>query len=254
MPEMAEISRRKAMTMLAVTAVGGAMMPRSALAQSAALITGADVCVITPEVTEGPFYFDPALVRPDITEGRPGLPVRLRLQVVDQACTPIANARVDVWHCDAEGNYSGYDNKEPRETFMRGTQMTGADGVAEFSTVYPGWYRGRTTHIHFKVFLDETNVLTGQLFFPDEISEQIYAAVAPYNERSGRDTFNENDNIARQAGAASVGKISTIEEGYDVAMIVGVDPNHVSAGFSGGPGGFGSGPADGAMSFPLTNG
>lgn len=248
------LTRRETLTLLAVTAAGGALLPRSAFAQES-LIEGADVCVIIPEVTEGPYYFDPALVRTDITEGRPGVPVRLKLQVVDHACVPMANARVDVWHCDASGQYSGYSGQTGGidtigETFMRGTQMTDAQGLVEFATVYPGWYRGRTTHIHFKVFLDETNVLTGQIFFPDDISETVYATAAPYNERTGRDTFNDTDRIARQAGSASVARIGTIEEGYEVALIVGVDPSAVSAGGFGGPGG----PQDGAMSFPLTNG
>jgi protocatechuate 3,4-dioxygenase beta subunit len=236
-PEMTDMTRRKAMTILAITAAGGAILPRSALAQTDRLITGADVCVITPETTEGPFYFDPALVRADITEGRPGLPVRLRLQVVDEACFPIRDARVDVWHCDAEGAYSGYDNKDPRETFMRGTQLTGLDGVAEFATIYPGWYPGRTPHIHFKVFLDETTLLTGQLFFPDDVSDQVYASAAPYKARTGGRTVNSTDGIAARAGTASVAEVSAIANGYDVAMIISVDPG-----------------TDGAMSFPLTNG
>lgn len=252
---MTELSRRRALSLLAVTAAGGALLPRSAFAQEADLITGADVCVITPEVTEGPYYFDPALVRADITEGRPGLPVRLRLQVVDASCAPIADARVDVWHCDATGVYSGYANQPGGdlrgETFMRGTQMTDTKGVAEFATVYPGWYRGRTTHIHFKVFLDETNVLTGQIFFPDEVSETVYASVAPYNERGeARDMFNASDRIAQKAGEASIATLDPLGDGYDVALIVGVDPNAVSAGGFSGPGG----PQDGAMSFPPTQG
>ena len=216
------LTRRKALSMLAVTAAGGVLLPRAALAQTSGLITGADACVITPQVTEGPYYFDPKLLRTDITEGRPGVPVRLRMQVVDSACAPMANVRVDVWHCDADGIYSGYNGYEG-ETFMRGTQMTGADGVAEFGTVYPGWYRGRTTHIHFKVFPTATTEATGQIFFPDEVSEAVYAAAAPYTSHPGRDTFNDRDGIARQAGAASVAEVSGIAEGYDVALIVGIE-------------------------------
>jgi protocatechuate 3,4-dioxygenase beta subunit len=230
---MTKMTRRQALSLLAVT-TGGALMSREAFAQTAGasggnLITGADVCVITPEVTEGPYYFDPALVRADITEGRPGLATTVRLQVVDDQCQPLENARVDIWHCDATGLYSGYANQTggadaTGETFMRGTQFTNAEGIVEFATVYPGWYRGRTTHIHFKVFLDETTLLTGQIFFPDEISEEVYASVAPYNERTGRDTFNENDNIARRAGAESVASVEQLPEAYLVQMIIGVEP------------------------------
>ncbi len=229
---MTKMTRRQALSLLAVT-TGGALMSREALAQAAAsggsLITGAEVCLITPETTEGPYYFDPALVRADITEGRPGLATTVRLQVVDEQCRPLENARVDIWHCDAAGLYSGYPNQTggidaTGETFMRGTQFTDAEGIVEFATVYPGWYPGRTTHIHFKVFLDEATLLTGQLFFPDEVSEQVYASVAPYNQRTGRETFNTNDGIARRAGEQAVASVEQLPETYLVQMIIGVEP------------------------------
>lgn len=225
---MATVTRRQALSLLAVTAAGGVMLPRAAFAQDAPLITGADVCVITPETTEGPFYFDPALLRTDITEGRPGLPTRVRLQVVDAMCKPLADARVDIWHCDAEGLYSGYTRQlggtdTTGETFMRGTQVSGADGIVEFETIYPGWYPGRTPHIHFKVFLDETTLLTGQLFFPDEVSQQVYTTAAAYSARGGaQDTTNANDGIARRAGDASVAVVEELPEAYLVQLIIGV--------------------------------
>ena len=227
------MTRRRALSLLAVT-TGCALVSREAFAQAAGgsqaeLITGADVCVITPEMTEGPFYFDPTLERADITEGRPGQPTRVRLQVVDDQCRPLPGARVDIWHCDAAGLYSGYPNQTggvdtSGQTFMRGTQFADDKGVVEFATVYPGWYSGRTTHIHFKVLLDETSVLTGQLFFPDEVSEKVYASIAPYTERSGRDTFNDTDGIARQAGTASVAEVEELPEAYLAQMIIGVAP------------------------------
>ncbi len=227
------ITRRDALSLLAVT-TGSALMSRDAFAQAAGgdqaqLITGAEVCVITPEVTEGPYYFDPALERSDITEGRPGLPTSVRLQVVDEQCRPLPGARIDIWHADATGLYSGFANQTggvdtTGQTFMRGTQFADDQGVVEFATVFPGWYRGRTTHIHFKVFLDEATLLTGQLFFPDEVSERVYATVAPYTERTGRDTLNDGDGIARQAGPASVAEVEELPEAYLVQMIVGVAP------------------------------
>lgn len=250
---MTTMNRREAFSLVAITAAGGALMSQGAFAQEAGvtstqtvgLMPGADVCVITPEVTEGPYYFDPALERSDITEGRPGVPTRVRLQVVDAACAPMAKARVDIWHCDATGLYSGYAGQgedgttdTKGETFMRGTVFTDASGIAEFLTVYPGWYRGRTTHVHFKVFLDETNVLTGQIFFPDALSEYLYLNVAPYNERGvERDTLNSNDNIAAQATRASFAYVKEMEAEYLVAMIVGVDPNASSAAMGVGGGG-----------------
>ncbi|PWJ90700.1 dioxygenase-like protein [Mesorhizobium loti] len=179
------LSRRQALGLIAVTAGGGAFLPASAMAaQSSApqaslyaglalFETGAGVCAITPEVTEGPFYFDPKLERADVTEGKKGIALAVRLQVVDAGCRPLAGARVDIWHCDAQGAYSGYpgqgdgrDVDTSGQTFLRGWQKTDARGIVSFATIYPGWYRGRTTHIHFKVFPDDRSVMTGQLFFP----------------------------------------------------------------------------------------
>ena len=242
---MTKINRRDALRAVAVTASGGLLMSQQAFAQeagasvsqTAALLQGADVCAIIPEVTEGPYYFDPAMERVDITEGRPGIPTRIRLQVVDAGCVAMPGARVDIWHCDATGVYSGYPGQgddgsvdATGQTFMRGTQFADDNGIAEFETVYPSWYRGRTTHIHFKIFLDETNILTGQIFFPDALSEYIYRNVAPYNDRaSTRDTLNSNDNIAAQSTRAAFAFIKELEEEYLVAMIVGVDPAAQSA-------------------------
>ncbi|GLQ55690.1 intradiol ring-cleavage dioxygenase [Devosia nitrariae] len=230
------LNRREVLSLVAVTAAGGTLMSQTAFAEETSaggtqgLLPGADVCVITPEVTEGPYYFDPALERVDITEGLPGVPIRVRLQVVDGSCQPMPGARVDIWHASADGIYSGYANQPggidaTGETFMRGTLFADDAGTVEFASIYPGWYRGRTTHIHFKVFLDETNVLTGQLFFPDELSEHIYSNTSPYNARAERDTLNSNDSIAARATQASFANVEELGEAYLVAMIIGVDPS-----------------------------
>jgi protocatechuate 3,4-dioxygenase beta subunit len=240
------VTRRGAFAVIGVTVAGG-LLSRAAFAAEtggteSALMPGADVCVLTPEVTEGPFYFDPKLERVDITEGHPGVATRVRLQVVDAMCNPIAGARVDIWHADAAGQYSGYANQTggvdtTGQTFMRGTQFASDSGIVEFTTTYPGWYRGRTTHIHFKVYLDRTNVLTGQIFFPDALSTAIYETVAPYNKRGAdRDTLNTADSIASQATRASFAYVKELDDAYLVAMIVGVDPSATSSGASMGPG------------------
>ncbi len=231
-----QLSRRHALKLVAVTAAGGVLMSRTAFAQEtpaaeATLMPGADVCVLTPATTEGPYYFDPRLERSDITEGtQAGAATTVRLQVVDAACQPITGARVDIWHCNALGHYSGYANQtggvDARgETFLRGTQFASASGIVEFETIYPGWYAGRTTHIHFTVFLDEKSVLTGQIFFPDALSQHIYETVAPYTGRgSDRAVLNATDGIARRAGPASVASVTELEERYLVALIIGVAP------------------------------
>ncbi len=165
-------------------------------------------------------------MRADITEGLPGAPLALALQVVDADCRPLAGARVDVWHCDADGDYSGFarqGNRNTRgETFLRGTQFSDGRGVVTFGTIWPGWYRGRTPHIHYMVFLDEKTVLTSQLFFPDGASEAVFRG-APYRGRAaGQDTTNASDGIARRAGPRAFARVAEARGGWRAELVVGV--------------------------------
>jgi protocatechuate 3,4-dioxygenase beta subunit len=102
------------------------------------------------------------------------------------SCKPIPDAVVDIWHADAGGAYSGFDGAANRTRYLRGAQVTNKSGVAEFTTVYPGWYQGRTTHIHAKVHIDNATALTTQLFFDDELNAKVYAT-APYADRGQPD-------------------------------------------------------------------
>jgi protocatechuate 3,4-dioxygenase beta subunit len=151
-------------------------------------------CTRTAEETEGPFYFEVERVRSDIREGRDGATLRLGVRVRDATagCEPIPNAVVDVWHCDATGSYS-----EPGETYLRGLQVTDRDGIAEFTTIYPGWYPGRTVHIHGKVHLDKRTVLTTQFYFADSFTDRVFAR-EPYASDRGRDAFNATDPLYEQ--------------------------------------------------------
>ena len=240
MPLTPPVTRREALGLIAVTATGGAFLAREALAQSNSLLAAspmlmpdAGVCTIIPRATEGPFYFDPGLERQDITEGKQGVALTVRLQAVDASCRPLRGARVDIWHCDAEGQYSGYpgqgdggDVDTTGEKFLRGVQRTDADGIASFKTIYPGWYRGRTTHIHFKVFPNENSVLTGQFYFLDSLSEDLYASQPPYRNRvAKRDTFNDGDRHARRAGRIAQATLREILPAYEALLVVAVDPN-----------------------------
>ena len=189
-------------------------------------------CVLTPEQTEGPYYIANEKVRRDITEGRPGTPLALRLKVVDAStCTPIKGALVEVWHCDSGGLYSGFigasaggpGGSQPtdKRTFLRGGQRSEATGTATFKTIYPGWYRGRTVHIHVKVHVGGNVVHTGQLYFPDKLTDTVYKAV-PYSKRPGRDTRNANDGIYGQGGAASTLRLARSGSGYVGTLTMGV--------------------------------
>jgi protocatechuate 3,4-dioxygenase beta subunit len=201
-------------------------------AAAAAGLISSNVCLLATGTTAGPYYTDPGLVRSDITEGKDGVAMDMVIQVVDASCQPIAGARVDIWHCDALGNYSGYANQgsdrtldTSAETFLRGTQMADEQGIVTFKSVYPGWYRGRTTHIHHKVFIDETNVLTGQIFFPDALSQYLYDNVPPYNDRrAARETMNGNDRIAEEAGEGSYAAVREAGDRYVATLVIGVDP------------------------------
>jgi protocatechuate 3,4-dioxygenase beta subunit len=186
----------------------------------AAVASGQVSCVLTPELTEGPFYVSNERVRRNITEGRPGAPLLLRLVVVDAStCRPIRNAAVDVWHCDALGVYSGVQGN--RGTFMRGVQRTDRNGIARFRTVYPGWYQGRAVHIHVKVHVGGRVVHTGQLFFPDATTDAAYRR-APYRGRGARDTRNPADVIFRNGGRRSMLAIRKVGSAYAGRITLGV--------------------------------
>jgi len=192
------MNRRTAVRVLGSLALGtvASAWERRALAQP--------VCTLTPEQIEGPFYLDQARIREDISEGKPGAPLRLVLRVLgaSASCAPIPRAAVDVWQCDALGIYSGYEGAAiaPRhvepvddKTFLRGTQLTDGAGGVRFQTIYPGWYLGRTPHVHLKVRVG-AKAATTQLYFPDEITNAVYAR-APYNRHPNRDTTNATDRF-----------------------------------------------------------
>jgi len=186
----------------------------------AAVASGAISCVLTPEQTEGPYYISGEKLRRDITEGRPGAGMLLRAFVVNAStCKPIKGAAVDIWHAHAGGVYSGFGAGASNRTFMRGIQRTSAKGLALFRTVYPGWYQGRTVHIHVKVHLGGNVVHTGQLYFPDAMTDTVYRG-APYNTRPDRTTRNADDSIYRNGGSKSLVSVRKNAAGVYVATIM----------------------------------
>ena len=199
-------------------ALGWKVVDEASGAGPAAVASGAVSCVLTPEQTEGPYFLPGDKVRRDVREGKPGTLLTLKLTVLDvSTCKPIKGAAVDIWHCDAVGNYAAVSNK----TFMRGIQKTDAKGVATFKTVYPGWYQGRTVHIHVKVSLGGNVVHTGQLYFPDSVTDKVYVR-SPYSSRPGRTTRNPDDSIYRNGGSRSTLKLKKVGSAYTGSITMGV--------------------------------
>ena len=172
-------------------------------------------CVVRPEQMEGPYFVDGMLDRSDLRadpatgQVQPGTSLLLTLAVStlrDNACAPLAGAHVDVWHCDGLGVYSGVKDPQFDTTghhYLRGWQRTDQKGEARFRTIYPGWYPGRSVHIHFKVRTDPDadrgQVFTSQLYFDDALTTRVHRA-PPYSSKEGRRTMNADDEIYTSGG------------------------------------------------------
>ncbi len=161
-------------------------------------------CALVATTTEGPCTTATDLVREDVSEGNGGLPVRLALKVVDTACNPVAGFAVKIWHTNTGGSYSGQTPNNgmclksqafAQEDFFRGVQTTDASGNVYFDTCFPGWYRGRAVHIHFQVKNGNTSTRVSQLFFPEDVTEDVFASHAEYAAFGQPDTVFSNDNI-----------------------------------------------------------
>lgn len=228
---MSPSTRRGFLGFVSASATG--LLPGRAEAAAAAA-DAEPACILTPQAEEGPFYSDPKLVRSDIAEGRRGVPLTLRLRVIEAGpCTAVKGARVDIWHCDAKGLYSAFPGQSDAhnvdatgKTFLRGTQMADETGWVTFNTIYPGWYDGRTTHIHFKVFLADRTVLTGQTFLPDALNEFIYTNVPDYGDRARqRMVINANDHVIERSDPEHRAFCAVKEERdrYVATLTLGVD-------------------------------
>ncbi|WP_372666302.1 protocatechuate dioxygenase [Amycolatopsis kentuckyensis] len=220
-----------------------------------ALFAGARTCTLTAATTQGPYYFDADKIRSDVREDKQGAKLRLALQVQDsETCKPIPHAVVEIWHCDAGGLYSGAEaasggggtpptgppptgtpptgtpppggdqDLEPTDDkrYLRGAQVTNQRGVVEFTTVWPGWYRGRTVHVHVMVHVGNEKTLTTQLMFDETLNSEVLAT-QPYAQRTGRDTFNDNDSIYRPSMLL---KVTKARDGYVGCIVLNADPDH----------------------------
>ncbi|MFC9130599.1 intradiol ring-cleavage dioxygenase [Streptomyces sp. NPDC057099] len=290
------ITRRRALAVAGGTVAAGGLAAagyQSAFADTTSSTTEATAgssmssgtCMeLMSSVTEGPYYLDGALVRKNITEGKSGVPLTLRLTVVDatDGCTPVPGAAVEIWHCDAWGYYSGYTTANPGgsapaesedgstandKTYLRGYQVANANGVVKFETIVPGWYTPRTCHIHLKVHTGGAKEdgtyeggkvnYTGQLFFDDEIAESIFA-LEPYSKHTGSYTKLADDMVYDGGGASS--GLLTLKavhkkdpsKGYKGFLTLGIDPDAESTGAGSGGGGGGTPPSGAPTGEPPT--
>ena len=217
------------------------------------LLDQANTCVAAREETQGPYWFDVDSIRSDLREDRPGTPLLLAIRAHDlssctngSAPTAIPNSVVEIWHCDAGGVYSGFESASqggpgrggsgetsdgsysvgdseasPTDdgTYLRGAQVADRNGVVQFTTIYPGWYRGRTVHIHLKLHVDRKTVVTTQLYFDEAVNDAVFAT-SPYDAHTGRETRNEDDSIYDPSGLVTVRRTAS---GYLGVINIGVN-------------------------------
>jgi protocatechuate 3,4-dioxygenase beta subunit len=198
---------------------------------------GVGACVVRPEMTEGPYFVDERLQRSDIrgdpADGsvRDGALLALTFNVARAGarCTPLAGAVLDLWHCDALGVYSdvqdpGFDTTG--QQFLRGYQVTDADGVARFTTIFPGWYQGRTVHLHFKLrspaSAPRSWAFTSQLFFTDTLTDTVHAQ-QPYAAKGQRSLRNSGDGIYRAGGAQLVLDVHPTPAGFGASFDIALE-------------------------------
>ena len=198
-------------------------------------------CVVRPQQSEGPYFTDTQLNRRDIrfdpASGvvSDGIPLRLILNVFQQQsdrCTPLRDAIVDVWHCDASGVYSDVRDRTANtvgQQYLRGFQVTNENGQVEFLTIYPGWYPGRAVHIHFKIRGSEPQPyeFTSQLYFADAVTDQVQA-IAPYRDRATVRIRNGQDGLFQRGGEQLIVPVTDAPDEWVGVFDIGLDFNHVS--------------------------
>jgi protocatechuate 3,4-dioxygenase beta subunit len=233
------LSRREALALLGGSGVGilsPAFMtgPKAQAAPANASVPKAAGCVVKPELTIGPYFVDEKLNRSDIRSEpsngtvKPGVPVQLTFNVMDATnCAPLEGVMVDIWQCDALGSYSDIQQEGTSgQKFLRGYQLTNTSGAAHFTTIYPGWYRGRTVHTHFRIrsaaTSDKTYDFVSQLFFPESVTDQVHAK-EPYARHGQRDMTNSRDSIYSYGGGSQLLlALTQTTQGYAAAIDIGL--------------------------------
>jgi protocatechuate 3,4-dioxygenase beta subunit len=231
------MNRRNLLKRLGAAGLGSLLPLNRALSaeEKDAIRRSAATCFLTPQETEGPYYFNPNLMRQDIRQDtttgaiKTGLPLNMKFTVINLDCVPIPNVLVDIWHCDKDGIYSGYAGQPGGvstvgQTFLRGVQLTDANGQCSFISIYPGWYPSRVTHVHFKVRLTSTTYVTSQFAFPDSVNPAVYNT-SLYVTKGQNSLTNASDSIfgtANPENQVMAVTTNTTTGGYDGTFTIGI--------------------------------
>ncbi|WP_183562089.1 intradiol ring-cleavage dioxygenase [Mucilaginibacter sp. SP1R1] len=243
------MERKSFLRTFAVAAAAGPMLIEACKKDSASTktdttttttSTNGSICTVTPTEVEGPYPYvggeiTNPLNRADVTGGQTGVPLSISFIVVNtnDNCNVVTGARVDIWHCNKDGYYSGYANQTgvlgaksyAGETWLRGYLLTDSSGVAKFSTIYPGWYGGRATHIHLEVFVSNVLKKVSQIAFSETISDAVdvstlYAALGVNPIRNASDSILGNS--ATDLANETVALTGSIAAGYSGTYTIGV--------------------------------
>lgn len=231
-PDRPNTANRYRRTLLALFSAG--LLPGRLHAQTG---SSTPACILTPQQMEGPYFIDQRLNRSDIRadpshgQAKTGVPLQLTLRISAagaSTCTPLAGAMVDVWHCDASGEYSAVEeNRRNPEApgFLRGYQITDANGEVRFTTIYPGAYPGRTVHIHVKIrsrsSSKRSSEFTSQLYFDDALTDRVYVHKAYADSRKARQRNNQ-DGLFQRGGRQLMLSLSEQGDGYRGSFDFGV--------------------------------
>jgi len=203
-----------------------AIAPTTILARKEGWEGAAETCTLIPSETAGPFPLDLTentfYFRQDVREDRAGVPLRVRMKILGDAnCEPMPNVRVNIWHCDKDGQYSGYDSSmnpgQAGKTYCRGYQIADANGEVEFTTIFPGWYPGRVCHIHFQVYVSSSYAAISQLTFPVEPKQALYAQHSDVYTKGTDPLAIGSDNVFADGYQYQLATLSTSDDGetYD---------------------------------------
>ena len=203
---------------------GGASASPTSPSTTTATTTGTNAaCAVTPTETAGPYPSLNDFFRSDIRDGKSGTILTLTIRVVNvnSSCAPVSNANVEIWHVDAAGNYSQYGT-QTTQTYLRGIQTTNQNGDVGFTTIYPGWYQGRATHIHAEVTIGGRSVKVTQISFPETVNNAVHAT-GVYASRGTNSTSNASDGIFADSLAAElVTPTGDPTGGYSVTFQIGI--------------------------------